>query len=430
MSVAYPFFQAIGIKFDDLAAIKQLASKTGISVKRLRYYDKNRILPSETDLEKICSVTNIPLLKLKLLMGCLDRKTIAAIQNKAEEIYELIKSDSPSLPAETTTPKLMLETDYGQLYQGDCLDLMRDMEAETVDLVFADPPFNLSKNYPSGIDDNLKESDYLEWCEAWLNECIRLLKPAGSLFLWNLPKWNSHLSGFLNNRLTFRHWISVDIKYRFPIAGRLYPSHYSLLYYCKGEKPKTFHPDRLPLEICSNCYRELRDYGGYKHKMNPRGVNLTDVWYDIPPVRHKRYKQREGANELSIKLIDRIIEMASDQGDIVFDPFGGAGTTYVVAEMKHRRWLGIEIGSVDDILSRFQKLDQERDYLQQIREDYNCLFTNKTLKVRREKGLWTSESVREKAQMCGKTPGKRNQKALAIQTELDFSGLNNRSKPT
>jgi site-specific DNA-methyltransferase (adenine-specific) len=135
----------------------------------------------------------------------------------------------------------------------------------------------------------------------------------GSLFIWNLPKWNTSISGYLNNLLTFRHWISVDIKCNLPISARLYPSHYSLLYYCKGEKPKTFHPDRLPMQVCPSCKTDLRDYGGYKDKMNPRGVNLTDVWYDIPPVRHAKYKRRD-ANELSLKLLDRVIEMASEEG--------------------------------------------------------------------------------------------------------------------
>ena len=69
-------------------------------------------------------------------------------------------------------------------------------------------------------------------------------------------------------------------------------------------------------------------------KMNPDGINITDVWLDIPPVRHKKYKKRNGSNELSIKLMDRIIEMASDEGDIVFDPFGGSGTIYAIAERK------------------------------------------------------------------------------------------------
>jgi site-specific DNA-methyltransferase (adenine-specific) len=96
--------------------------------------------------------------------------------------------------------------------------------------------------------------------------------------------------------------------------------HHSLLYYCKGEKPNAFHPDRLPMEICPKCLTDLKDYGGYKDKMNPDGINLTDVWYDIPPVRHSKYKKREGANELSIRLLDRIVEMASEAGDIVLIP--------------------------------------------------------------------------------------------------------------
>jgi site-specific DNA-methyltransferase (adenine-specific) len=60
--------------------------------------------------------------------------------------------------------------------------------------------------------------------------------------------------------------------------------------------------------------------------MNPAGVNLTDVWYDIPPVRHSKYKKR-AANELSLKLMDRVVALASDPGSLVLDPFGGSGTT-------------------------------------------------------------------------------------------------------
>ncbi|MDD2599127.1 MAG: DNA methyltransferase [Kiritimatiellae bacterium] len=157
------------------------------------------------------------------------------------------------------------------------------------------------------MNDNLKTQEYISWCEKWTDECVRLLKPGGSLFVWNLPKWNSYMASYLNNRLTFRHWISCDIKFSLPIQGRLYPSHYSLLYYCKGEKPTTFKPDRLQMPICPHCCGDLKDYGGYKHKMNPKGINLTDVWLDIPPVRHAKYKKRVGANELSVKLLDRVI---------------------------------------------------------------------------------------------------------------------------
>ena len=262
--------------------------------------------------------------------------------------------------------------------------------------MFADPPFNLKKLYPSNIDDNLKSERYIHWCQQWIQECIRVLKHGGSLFLWNLPRWNVALSSFLDGRLNFRHWISVDIKYSLPIHGRLYPSHYALLYYVKGDKPNVFHPDRLPMQVCPHCYGDLKDYGGYKDKMNPLGVNLSDIWTDIPPVRHAKYKRRNGANELSLKLVDRIVEMASNEGDLIFDPFGGSGTTYMVAELKSRRWLGCEIGPVDAIIDRFKKIDEEREILNSYRARINALFLEEVKRHRRKLGLWTSESVRVK----------------------------------
>jgi site-specific DNA-methyltransferase (adenine-specific) len=293
-------------------------------------------------------------------------------------------------------PALVFESTMGKLYQGDCLALMPHVEGDSADLIFADPPFNLKKLYPSHIDDNLKSEQYVGWCEKWIDECIRILKPGGSFFIWNLPKWNTYLAGYLNSRLTFRHWISVDIKYSLPIKGRLYPSHYSLLYYCKGKKANAFHPDRLPMDICPHCLGDLKDYGGYKDKMNPDGINLTDVWLDIPPVRHKKYKKRNGSNELSVKLMDRIIEMASDEGDLVFDPFGGSGTTYAVAEIKKRKWLGIEIGPANDIINRFENIQEDADYIAKLRENINCLITKEALKRRIENGWWTPASVRKK----------------------------------
>lgn len=290
---------------------------------------------------------------------------------------------------------LALATDLGQLYRGDCIDLFRSLESDTVDLVFADPPFNLNKKYKSRMNDNIGENEYLAWMRSWLMECARVLRLGGSLFIWNLPRWNFRAASLLDGILTFRHWIAVDIKYTLPIGGRLYPSHYSLLYFCKGAKPKTFHPDRLPMPVCPNCLADLRDYGGYKDRMNPLGVNLPDVWTDIPPVRHAKYKRRVGANELSIKLLDRIIELASDEGDFVLDPFGGAGTTYVACELKGRRWLGVELGPVDDIVQRFHRIDNEREYLEKLRQGYNHLFLPEVAAQRRRKGLWTTESVRK-----------------------------------
>lgn len=288
-------------------------------------------------------------------------------------------------PADKMRPMIpILQTPLGRAYQEDCVKFLQSVESETVDLAFADPPFNLGKKYTSGIDDSVAGEEYLAWCKEWLDEMVRTLKPGGSLFLWNLPKWNLPLGAHLGQQLTFRHWISVDIKYSLPIQGRLYPSHYALLYFVKGKKPAIFHPDRIPTPCCRHCGGEQRDYGGYKDKMNPKGVNLSDVWTDIPPVRHAKYKKRD-ANALALKLMDRIITMASDPGSLVLDPFGGSGTTFVAAELNGRRWIGSEL-DCSTIVERFDALEGDREHLADIHRNKNVLFTRTDLERRRKNG--------------------------------------------
>lgn len=286
----------------------------------------------------------------------------------------------------------ILETPLGRLYETDCLNMLKAMPAECVDLAFADPPFNLNKEYSSKINDKISEVDYLEWCKNWLDEMVRVLKPGGALFLWNLPKWNIHLGAHLNQQLNFRHWISVDIKYSLPITNRLYPSHYSLLYYIKGEKPAIFHPDRTPISCCRHCGGEIRDYGGYKNKMNPKGVNLADVWTDIPPVRHAKYKKRS-ANALPLKLMDRIIAMSSDAGSVVLDPFGGSGTTFVAAELTGRHWIGSEL-DCSAIAERFASLQGDKEHLLDIQTNKNILFKQDDLARQKKSGRKLSKDYR------------------------------------
>jgi site-specific DNA-methyltransferase (adenine-specific) len=264
--------------------------------------------------------------------------------------------------------------------------VLRAQPDATVDLVFADPPFNLSKDYGATCDDALDDQAYLDWSRAWLGECVRVLRRGGSLFVYNLPRWNLSLGAWLAERLTFRNWIAVEFKGSLPIAGRLYPSHYGLLYFTKGRRPAAFDPPRLPLATCRHCGGELRDYGGYKDRMNPRGVNLSDVWTDISPVRHSRYKRRRGANELPLRLLDRVLDMASREGDLVLDPFGGSGTTYVAAELTGRRWIGAELGDCSPVVERFAQLDRERAHLDALRARLNTLFTDDALALRARHG--------------------------------------------
>lgn len=397
MSFSDQFFRSLGIDPSQRQQVTAFAERTGVPLARLRYYNDANIVPSGDDLVRIIATSGTSELLLMLSMGRLSREMLNAVQANVAAVAKAI--EAPHRPdcvraGRELPPSLTLATELGGLYQGDCVELMQSLDSDSVDMIFADPPFNLNKLYPSNINDSLKKERYLEWCEIWISECIRLLKHGGSLFLWNLPRWNAEIAAFVSSRMTFVHWIAVDIKYSLPIQRRLYPSHYSLLYFVKGPRAGVFHPDRLPMQVCPHCAGDLRDYGGYKAKMNPKGVNLSDVWWDIAPVRHAKYKRRNGANELPLKLLDRVIELSTDEGDLVLDPFGGSGTTYMAAELKRRRWIGIEIGPCDDIIRRFDHIDLDRKLLSDRRNGLNALFTESVRKIRERTGWWTCESVR------------------------------------
>jgi site-specific DNA-methyltransferase (adenine-specific) len=256
-------------------------------------------------------------------------------------------------PDQAPTPQYI--SAFGALYATDCMKMLPLIKDRVINTIFADPPFNLGKQYGKNTDDRLPDKEYIRWCAEWLTECVRVLRPGGSLFLYNLPKWNILLGAFLTELgLDFRHWIAIEISACLPIPGRLHPSHYSLLYYSKG-KPRTFYRIRTPIVTCRHCGKEIKDYGGHRAAMNPKGVTLKDVWTDIPPVRHWKFKSKNRrANALSTKILDRVIDMSTEPGDIVLDPFGGSGTTFVVCENKHRHWIGSEIDFADDIVGRLE----------------------------------------------------------------------------
>ncbi len=243
----------------------------------------------------------------------------------------------------------------GALFRGDCMTFLPALKDNVVDTIFADPPFNLGKKYGKSFSDLKPDEEYLEWCKRWIAECVRTLKPGGAFFIYNLPRWNVLLGAYLSELgMEFRHWIAVEISACLPIPGRLHPSHYSLLYFTKG-KPKMFRRIRTPIQTCRHCGKEIKDYGGHRHAMNPKGVNLKDVWCDIPPVRHWKFKSKDRrANALSTKILDRVVELSTVPGNLVLDPFGGSGTTYAVCEKKGREWIGIEIDYVKEIIDRLE----------------------------------------------------------------------------
>jgi len=376
---------------------RAMSERTGIPVDILAYQESAAALPERRILSSFADVLGTTPDELALASGVIPRWIHERMTSESGEFLRILDDagmtehpDSESVGDRSPSALVpAYRTCMGALYNVDCVTHLRTLEADSVDVVFADPPFNLGKDYGTGINDNIADSSYLDWSMRWLGEAIRILKPGGALFLYNLPKWNLPLGAWLSNYLEFRHWIAVDIKFSLPVPGRLYPSHYSLLYFVKGAAPVRFSPPRVPIETCRHCGGEIKDYGGYKAKMNPRGVNISDVWTDISPVRHSRYKRRK-ANELPLKMMDRILDISSREGDLIVDPFGGSGTTYVVAELKGRRWLGTEIGDCAPIIDRFSRLDEERKYLEEIRKKVNILFTKESLLLRQKNRHATS----------------------------------------
>ena len=247
-------------------------------------------------------------------------------------------------------------TSLGALFKGDSIKILPQFRASKFDMIFADPPFNIGKGYGRAVNDRKTQEEYLQWCRTWIAECVRLLKPGGSFSIYNMPKWNIQLANFLlDSNMLFRDWIVVDVKLGLPIPGRLYPSHYSLLYFTKG-KHKTFHRVRVPIQKCRHCGGDVKDYGGHRSAINPKGINLSDVWSDIPPVRHWKFKSKKRkANALSTKLLERVVGLSTNGGDLVLDPFGGSGTTFAVCEKLKRRWVGIEIESSSVIVERLKE---------------------------------------------------------------------------
>jgi len=234
----------------------------------------------------------------------------------------------------------MIDKYINQIIQGDCLEIMKNIPDNSVDVTFADPPFNLGKKY-NGYKDHKELHAYLDWCKRWIYEMVRITKPTGSIFVHNIPKWLTYYTSFLNEIAYFKHWIAWDAPTA-PMGKSLQPSHYGILYYAKDIKKNKFYEIRYPHKRCRKCNYLLKDYGGKKAGLHPFGPLVSDVWTDIHRIKHNKYRD-EHPCQLPIHLLERIILMSTDENDIVLDPFVGTGTTVIAAKRLGRKFVGIDI---------------------------------------------------------------------------------------
>ena len=213
----------------------------------------------------------------------------------------------------------------------------------------------------------MADEHYLDWCNAWLDGMVATLKPGGSLFVLNLPKWAIHHAAFLNRRLDFRHWIVWDALS--DPRGKLMPAHYALLWYtkpggktvCNYSPVNTKHRDGFvtPPDSPEYCLRAAC-VKSRKAQGKDAKVELADIWFDIHRIKHKRDRDAHPC-QLPDKLMERIIKLATRPGDVVFDPFCGAGTTAIAAMKLGRKFVVTDVDEKYVEITK-HKLDDMREH--------------------------------------------------------------------
>ena len=221
----------------------------------------------------------------------------------------------------------------------------------------------------------MSESEYIAWCNEWLSECVRLLKPTGSLFVINIPKWLIYHACHLNKIAVFRHWIAWDALGS-PTNSKLLPAHYGILWYTKTQKSKTYIV-RIPHQR-DRKGELLADWGGKKALLHPYGKVMSDIWNDIHRIRHKVRRDAHPC-QLPPQLVERMILSTTDEGDIVFDPMIGAGTTAVAAKRMGRKYIGIDI---DEKYVKIAKENADASEPTTINNKYVSIFLNKVTSIR------------------------------------------------
>lgn len=214
---------------------------------------------------------------------------------------------------------------------GDAYEEMLKLPSSSIDLIIADPPYNLGKDYGNNRDYKAWE-EYESFSRAWIKEAIRLLKPSGSIYIFMGVRFISKLFLILENEfnLNFNGWITWHYTQGMGRKTGFSPRHEDILYFTKS-KEYIFILDQV--RIPQKYYRE---------RNNMAGANPGDVWQ----FSHVHYSNPERQNHPTQKpeaLIERIICASSYFGDLVLDPFVGSGTTCKVAKMLNRKWIGIDV---------------------------------------------------------------------------------------
>lgn len=237
-----------------------------------------------------------------------------------------------------------LHSDDSMVILGDCIDVLSRMKEQSVDLIFADPPYNLGKDFGNNSDNWSDRKNYLEWCYRWIDECFRVLKNDGTFYIMNSTQNIPYISVYLQEN----YCVVNDIVWAYDSSGVQSKKKFGSLYEpiimaTKSEKAKyTFNYEDILVEAKTGAKRGLIDY----RKNPPQPYNTKKVPGNVWEFSRVRYKMEEYENHPSQKptiLLERIIRASSNVGEVVLDPFGGTFSTCSVAHRLGRKTIGIDV---------------------------------------------------------------------------------------
>lgn len=235
-------------------------------------------------------------------------------------------------------------TDEHQIYLGDALRVLGNcIPDNSVDLIFADPPYNIGKKFAHNLDRWPSAIDYAEWCYKWIDLCINKLKSSGSLYVMTSTQSMPYFDLYLRERMQVLsrivwHYDSSGVQ-----AKKYYGSMYEPILFCvKDSSNYKFNANEIMVEAKTGSKRKLIDY----RKSIPTVYNSKKVpgnaWY-FPRVRYRMDEYEEHPTQKPEALLERIIKASSNEGDIVLDPFSGTFTTSAVSKRLSRKSIGIEL---------------------------------------------------------------------------------------
>ncbi len=237
----------------------------------------------------------------------------------------------------------IFEKNGQKIIWGEAIETLASIENESIDLIFADPPYNIGKKFVDLPDRWESDDSYLNWCYQWLEVCLNKLKNAGTLYVMTATQNMPYFDIFLRERLTILSRIIWYYDSSSVQARKYFGSLYEPILHCvKNKYNYTFNSDDIVIAAKTGAIRKLIDY----RKSVPTVYNSKkvpgNVW-EIPRVRYRMDEYENHPTQKPIALLERIIKASSNEGDLVLDPFSGTFTTSYVAQKLNRKSIGVEI---------------------------------------------------------------------------------------